>query len=141
MIGIASAVLLVASGCAVFGRESELDKALAELESMLSGFDADNSDELAAIAAKISEQSRSLLDAQEEFASEFNRQAVDRDVSEEMLTRLVRDYEEDRVALRNQLLHSQDELHAAVPADAWPDVLEVLNKQGRGVVPRRASGG
>ena len=105
---------------------------------MLDAIGGDANDDLAAIAAKIGEQARSLVGAHEEFASDFNRQAADRDVSEDMLAQLVRDYEVDRLALRNQLLHSQDELHAAVPAEVWPDVLEVLNRKFSGLGPRRA---
>ena len=138
LIGLAGAALLVANGCAVFSRDSGLDAAHAELESLLRAIDDGANGDLTAIAARIKEQSHSLVAAHEEFEPAFNRKAADRGVSEDELTELVRAYEADRIALRNELLHSQDELHAAVPADAWPDVLEVLNEKGQVMAPARA---
>lgn len=137
-IAIAGAALFVASGCAAFRRESELDAAIADLESILQAIGSDNDDELVAIAEKISEQAQSLREAHEDFASEFNRQAANREVSKDTLAELVRNYDAGRLALRNELLRSQDELHLAVPEDSWPEVLEVLNRKGRAVMPRRA---
>lgn len=138
LISLAGAALLVASGCAAFRRDSELDAALAELETLLTAIGGDKDDDLVAIAEKINAQSRGLLQAHDYFATEFNRQAADRTVSESALSTLVRNYDSNRTALRNQLLHSQDELHAAVPQDSWAEVLDVLNRKSRAVVPVQA---
>lgn len=130
--------MFAANGCAAFRSESELDSALAELETLVKSIDGDTDDRLVVIAGQISEESRSLSDAQDQFAREFNRQAADRDVSDDTLTQLVMDHDANRLELRNQLLRSQDELYRAVPKDAWPEVLEVLNRKQRARVLRRA---
>ena len=141
MTCLAAGALLVAQGCAIFKRQSELDSALADLESLLEGVGAGNSEELASIAVKIGEQARSLLATHKEFSRDFNRQAVNRSVSADALLQLARNYEVDRLRYRNAMLAAQDELRVAVPADAWPDVLEVLSRKGSALVPRRARQG
>lgn len=138
LISLAGAALFVANGCAVFRSESELDSALEELESLLKAIGSDTDDRLVIIGTKISEQSRSLMNAYSEFESDFNRQAANRDISDDTLAQLVADYDANRLTLRNQLLSSQDELHDAVPKEAWPEVLEVLNRKQRASVPGRA---
>lgn len=138
LIGLAGAALYAASGCALLSRGSELENAIADLEAFLAGIDAADDDRLVAIAGRIGEQSRSLLDAHNQFARDFNDAAVDRSVTDEALARLAKDYDADRIALRNQLLASQDELKQALPDEAWPDVLELLNKKQLAIVPGRA---
>lgn len=141
MVTLAGAALFVANGCAMLRSESEFDLALAELDALLQKIGGQSDDRLVAVAGKISEQSQGLMDAHDEFESEFNRQAANRDVSGDTLTQLVADYDANRLQLRNELLHSQDELHEIVPIDAWPDVLEVLNRKQQARVPRRAQEG
>lgn len=129
LIGAAAAACLVAGGCATFRRESDLDVALADLDMLLKQMDRDDERTLVAIFEKISEESHTLLETHREFAGDFNSKAADRTVPDASLVRLVDGYEADRMTHRNTLLQIQDELHAAVPADAWPDVLEVLNRK------------
>ena len=138
LIGLAGVALYAASGCTLLGRGSELENAIGELEAFLAGIDAADDDRLVAIAGRISEQSRSLLDAHNQFARDFNDAAIDRGVKDETLAQLANDYDADRIALRNQLLASQDELKQALPDEAWPDVLELLNKKQLAIVPGRA---
>jgi hypothetical protein len=47
--------------------------------------------------------------------------------------------EVERQALRSKLLHLQDELHAALPTDAWPDVLDVLNRKSEAITANNIS--
>jgi len=96
---------------------------------------------LVAIAEKISAQSHALLETQRDFTEDFNRKAADRTVHDESLVKLVSVYEADRLTRRDTLLQTQDELHAAVPADAWPDVLEVLNRKSLALAPKRGMEG
>lgn len=96
---------------------------------------------MVAIAEKISAQSHALLETQRDFTEDFNRKAADRTVHDESLVKLVSVYEADRLARRDTLLQTQDELHAAVPADAWPDVLEVLNRKSLALAPKRGMEG
>ena len=111
--------------------------ALADLDRLLSQIDGEDDRTLVAIAEKISAESHALLETHREFAEDFNRKAADRTVPDASLVKLVDDYEVDRLAGRGTLLQTQDELHAAVPADAWPDVLEVLNRKSLALAPRR----
>jgi len=141
LISLAGAALFITNGCAMLRNESELDSALAELDSLLQSIGSQSDDRLVALAGKISEQTHGLMDAHDEFESEFNRQAADRDVSGDALTGLVAGYDTNRLQLRNELLHSQDELHELVPNDAWPEVLEVLNRKQQARVPGRAREG
>jgi hypothetical protein len=141
LVSLAGAALFVTNGCAMFRNASELDSALEELDSLLQKIGGQSDDRLAALAGKISEQSHGLMGAHDEFESEFNRQAADHDVSGDALTQLVADYDANRLQLRNELLHSQDELREIVPNDAWPDVLEVLNRKQQARVPGRAREG
>ena len=96
---------------------------------------------MVAIAEKISAQSHALLETQRDFTEDFNRKAADRTVHDESLVKLVSVYEADRLTRRDTLLQTQDELHAAVPADAWPDVLEVLNRKSLALAPKRGMEG
>jgi hypothetical protein len=121
--------------------ESELESGLAELDSLLEMIGGQSDDRLAALARKISEQSHGLMDAHDVFESEFNRLAADRGVQDDALTQLVADYDTNRLQLRNEFLRTQDELHQAVPKDAWPDVLEALNRKQQARVPGRAREG
>ncbi len=138
LVGIAGSALLLANACALFRPRSELDIALEELESILSQVDSENDDEVMAIASKIKAQATRLLETHEAFAKDFNRMAADRQVTEGALVELAKEYDARRLAQRDELLRSQDELHAAVPEDAWEEVLAVLNRKGRAVVPRHA---
>lgn len=137
MIYIAASALLVASGCATFQRDSEVDAALDELESLLSQIDDADEEELIAAADRIGQKVRALLDKHERFGEEFNTRARDRSVSDESLQELVSDYEAGRVVLRNELLRADQELFAALPVDAKDDVVELLNRKSRMLAPQR----
>ena len=137
VIGAAATAFVVASSCATFRRGSDLDAAVAELDTLLKQIGGEDNRTLVAIAEKISAQSHALLETQRDFTEDFNRKAADRSVNDESLVKLVNDYEADRLARRDTLLQTQDELHAAVPADAWRDVLEVLNRKSLALAPRR----
>jgi len=137
MICIAASASLVASGCATFRRDSEVDAALGELENLLSQIDDGDEEELVAAAERIGQNVRALLDKHERFGEEFNARAKDRSVSNESLQELVSDYEAGRVVLRNELLRADQELFAALPVDAKADVLELLNRKSRILAPQR----
>jgi hypothetical protein len=131
LIGLLSALFVVTSGCATFRRTSELEAAAEELEELLSTLRAANETELLALAEKIKEQSLELQQAHIEFAESFNEAAADRATSDAALLTLVADYEARRKRSRRKLLDAQDELHAMIPDDAWPDVLAVLNTKAQ----------
>ena len=137
MICIAASALLVASGCATFQSDSEFDAALGELESLLSQIDDADEANLRAAADRIGQDVRALIDKHERFGDEFNARARDRSVSDESLQELVSDYEAGRVVLRNELLRADQKLFTALPVDAKADVLALLNRKSRMLVPQR----
>ena len=137
MIGLAGAALVVAHGCAAFRSESELDSALEDLEDLLHAIGGESDDQLVFMAEKIGEQSGRLIETHDSFDSEFNRLAAARNVSDEKLARLVSDYDMNRRELRDELLESQDALLRAVPGEARPDVLEILNRKQQARMPHR----
>ena len=100
--------------------------------------DSEVDEDVMAIARKIKEQATQLLETHETFAKDFNRLAADRQVTQDTLVELASEYDTRRLAQRKRLLRTQDELHAAVPDDAWEEILAVLNKKGRAVVPPHA---
>lgn len=133
LIGLISASFVLTSGCAMFRRTSELEAAAEKLENLLDALDAANETELLALAEKIKKQSLELQQAHVEFAESFNEAARARQTSDEALDDLVSGYEARRRHWRHKLLEAQDELHALIPDDAWPDVLEVLNTKAQAV--------
>ena len=136
-----AAALLLVEGCALFGGASELDERLAELDRLLEQLKGADATALARISTKLSEQLHGLLDAHREFAVAFNDAAADRSVPDEALLDLVSRYESDRRARRDALLRTQDELHDAIPAEAWPEVAQLLNRKSQFVAPRRGREG
>jgi hypothetical protein len=130
--------LLLGNACAVFRRQSDLEVALEELESLLTQVDSEVDEDIMVIARNIKEQALQLLETHETFAKDFNRLAADRQVTKVTLVELATEYDTRRLAQRSRLLRTQDELHAAVPDDAWDEILAVLNKKGRAVVPPHA---
>lgn len=139
LIGLGAAALMIAWGCATFRRGSELDAAFADLDALLNRASGADADQLASVAKRIRADSRRLVDAHETFLKTFNDKASTRSVTEEDLQELVADYAVHRQSLRNDLLYLQDELHAALPPDAWPDVLEVLNRKAQTISGRNIS--
>ena len=139
--GIGAAVVFLTSACSVFRNRSEIDEVSDELESLLRQTGAADQDELLSIAEEIRRQSHALLDAHNSFADEFNRLATDRTIAADELYDRVEDYELERISLRNELLETQDRLHAAVPEDQWARVLELLNQKSSAISSRRGAGG
>ena len=63
-----------------------------------------------------------------------------RSVTMEALPALVDNFDFDRRTRRSKLLHLQDELHAALPVDAWREVLDVLNRKAETIAAKNISG-
>jgi hypothetical protein len=139
VIGLGASTLMVISGCATSRNSSEMDTAFADLEVLLNQSSGSNTEQLASIARRIWDQSREFLNTNQTFITAFNGQASSRSVTMEELQRLVDNFDVDRQTLRNKLLQLQDELHTALPADAWPDVLEVLNRKSEAITANNIS--
>jgi hypothetical protein len=140
IIGLGASAMMVISGCATSRNSSEMDTAFANLEVLLNQSSGSNTEQLASISRRIRDQSREFLNANQAFITAFNAQASSRSATTEELQQLVNNYEVERQALRSKLLHLQDELHAALPADAWPEVLEVLNRKAETIAAKNISG-
>jgi hypothetical protein len=117
-----------------------MDRAFADLEVLLNQSGNYNTEQLASIARRIRVQSGEFLNVNRTFITAFNAQASTRLATREELQNLVDNYELERQALRSNLLHLQDELHAALPADAWTEVLEVLNRKAETIAAKNISG-
>ena len=131
IIGLAASALLLCSGCAGFRSGSELNRAYADLNAQLKLAGTADPDQLTAIASQIRDRSVQLVSQYEDFANNYNEQASSRLVEAEKLQKLVTNYETERLRLRNQLLELQDRLHEELPADAWPEVREILNRKAQ----------
>lgn len=139
IIGLGASAMMVISGCATSRNSSEMDTAFADLEVLLNQSSESNTEQLAAIARRIRDQSREFLNANQTFITAFNAQASSRSATSEELQQLVDNFDVDRQTMRNNLLRLQDELYAALPADAWSDVLEVLNRKSEALTANNIS--
>ena len=139
IIGLGASTLMLISGCATPRNSSEMDRAFADLEILLNQSGEYNTEQLASIARRIRDQSREFLNVNRTFITAFNAQASTRSATREELQKLVDIFDVDRQTLRNKLLHLQDELYATLPADAWPDVLEVLNRKSEAITANNIS--
>jgi len=139
IIGLGTSALMLISGCATSRHSSEMDTAFADLEVQLNQSGGSNTEQLESIARRIRDQSRDFLNSNQTFINDFNSQASSRSVTMEELQKLVGNFDVDRQTLRNKLLHLQDELYAALPTDAWPEVLEVLNRKGKAITANNIS--
>jgi len=140
LIGLGASAMMVISGCATSRNSSEMDTAFADLEVLLNQSGGSNAEQLTSIARRIRDQSREFLNANQTFITAFNAQASSRSATREELQQLVDNHEVERQALRSKLLHLQDELHAALPADAWREVLDVLNRKAETIAAKNISG-
>jgi hypothetical protein len=134
IISLAASALTLVSGCATFRRESEVDAAFADLKVLLKTAKGDDLEGIVSIAELMKSESRALLDTHETFLVQFNESATDRTVTSDDLNKLVDDYLAQRKSQRDNLLHLQDELHAALPPEIWPEVLDVLNRKAQAIV-------
>ena len=140
VIGLGASTLILISGCATSRNSSEMDTAYADLEILLNQSGGSKTEQLASIARRIRDQSREFLYANQTFITKFNVQASSRSVTMEELQELVDNFDFDRRTRRSKLLHLQDELHAALPVDAWREVLDVLNRKAETIAAKNISG-
>lgn len=133
IIGLSTSAIVLVSGCATFRRDSEIEAAFADLEELLHSAAADDADKVVSIAEQMKSESRVLLDTHATFVANFNDTAADRTATQDDLNTLVDGYLTQRKTQRDALLHLQDELHAALPADVWTEVLDVLNRKSQAV--------
>ena len=80
-----------------------------------------------------------MVAEQVEFLVSFDSLLSERDVTEAQLSQTIDTYSNRREWLRNDLLYLQDELHAALTAEEWTDVVEVLNRAGKAVAENTIS--
>ena len=139
IIGLGASAVMVISGCATSRNSSEMDTAFVDLEVLLNQSSGSNTEQLASIARRIRDQSREFLNANQTFITAFNAQASSRSATMEELQQLADNFDVDRQIMRNKLLHMQDELYAALPADVWSDVLEVLNRKAEAITANNIS--
>lgn len=131
LLKLAVASLLVASGCTSVRPESDLDVAMSELNQLLNEMDASDQQRVTAIVQRIRVRAGELADEHRTFTEHFDRLLATYNTSEAQLEQLIGDYSERRRLKRDELLHLQDELHAAMTPEDWSEVVRVLNRAGK----------
>jgi Spy/CpxP family protein refolding chaperone len=104
---------------------------MTELNQLLTELDDTEQLQVTAIAQRIQARASELADEHRSFTDSFDRQLSTYDTTEAQLQQLVDDYNRRRQLKRNDLLHLQDELHAAMTPDDWSRVVRVLNRAGK----------
>ena len=106
---------------------NELDRQLDEIA------DDEQQLKLSSIAQRIQTAARELAAEHRTFTESFNLLLSRYDATEAQLVQLIEAYNRQRTLLRNELLHLQDELHVAMTADQWAEVVKVLNRAGKSI--------
>ena len=106
---------------------NELDRQLDEIT------DDEQQLKLSSIAQKIQTAARELATEHRTFTDSFESQLSSYDATKAQLEQLIEAYNRQRTSLRNELLHLQDELHAAMTPDQWAEVVKVLNRTGKSI--------
>jgi len=135
MLTGASFTLITACSSLSRRRRSELDEAIADLESALKNIPPGNNADLLAFADSMRDQALAMRNANNAFAADFNKAAVERSTAGEELSELATKHQQARANSRNAFLQLQDELHAAVPDEYWSDILDVLNRRASIISP------
>ena len=129
LFGLAALSLIPASGCALLQRESELDAQFNELDSLFNEIPNPQRSTVQAIAADLRTKSSQLMNVHREFLVKFNTQSVDRRVKPDALRKTTVLYNEQRIAVRNQLLYLQDDLYRALPESTRASASDILNQK------------
>jgi Spy/CpxP family protein refolding chaperone len=131
VLKLAVASVLLISGCAGMTSSSDLDAATNDLGIALKQVgDNDDQEQLTSISRRIQSRARELGAEHREFVNSFDHLLSDYDATEAQLKQLIDAYAKRRKLLRDDLLHLQDELHAALTPEQWAEVVQVLNQTG-----------
>jgi len=129
---LAVASVLLVSGCTTTSSGSDLDAATNDLDIVLNQMGGnDEQEKLTSIARRIQSRARELAAEHREFVNSFDHLLSDYNATEAQLKQLIEAYATRRKLLRDDLLHLQDELHAAMTLDQWVRVVQVLNQTGK----------
>ena len=139
LVAIAAIASAVIAGCANFGRQSDLESTTGDLDALLQTIEDD--EELSQLVSLLGRDARKLVEEQAVFAFEFNRIAADRSSRDETLVELFTSYERKRVALRGELLRTQDAIEAAWPEESRDEMRAIVNRKAGEIVPQRRQGG
>jgi hypothetical protein len=131
LIGLSATTILLASGCALFSNESELDSAFTDLDAYLRQIPGADTQSLISTSDHLQQTIRRLIRAHDRFVTVFNDKASRYSVSEMELEALVLDYDIQRRTLRKEMLEVQDQLLAGIPPQSWSEVLEILNRKSQ----------
>jgi predicted nucleic acid-binding Zn-ribbon protein len=131
LLKLAAASLLLAAGCTNTRQDSDLDAAMSELDRLLDEMGENEQRQVTSIVQRIQTRARELAAEHRTFTDNFDSQLSSYHVTEAQLEQLIETYNRRRTLLRNDLLHLQDELHAAMSPDDWAEVMRVLNRAGK----------
>lgn len=113
---------------------------MSELNRLLDEMDDNEQQRVTAIVQHIQMRARELAEEHRTFTDSFDRQLSAYDTTEAQLLQLIDTYNQRRTQMRNDLLHLQDELHAAMKPDEWSEVVRVLNRAGKSLASYTMSG-
>jgi len=131
VLKLAVASVLLVSGCSTMTSSSDLDAATNDLSIVLNEMGGNGEQEkLASIARSIQNVARELAAEHREFVNRFDSLLSEYEATEAQLKQRIEAYATRRKLLRDELLHLQDELHAAMTPDQWAEVVQVLNQTG-----------
>jgi DNA anti-recombination protein RmuC len=104
---------------------------MSELNRLLDDMGDDERQRVTAIAQRIQARASELASEHRKFTDSFGRMLATYDVTGAQLEQLINAYNSSRLLKRNELLHLQDELHAAMSPDDWSEIVRVLNRVGK----------
>ena len=131
LLKLAAASLLVVTGCTAVRPPPDLDTAINELNRLLDEMDDVEQRRVTSIVQRIQQRANELASEHRTFTGSFDRLLTAYDTTEAQLAQLTDSYNASRTRKRNDLLHLQDELHAAMTPDDWSEVVRVLNRAGK----------
>ena len=140
LLKLAAASIALATGCATVTRPSDLDSAMSELDRLLDEMGDIEQQRVTSIVQRIQASARDLADEHRTFTDSFDRLLTTYDATEAQLEQLIDTYNRRRTLMRNDLLHSQDELHAAMTPEDWSEVVRALNRTGKSLAGYTLSG-
>lgn len=142
VLRLAVTSVLLVSGCASMTSSSDLDAATNDLGIALEQMgDSGEQEQLLSIARRIESTVRELAAEHREFVNRFDNLLSEYESTKAQLEQLIEAYAGRRKLLRDDLLHLQDELHAAMTPDEWARVVQVLNRTGKALASYTLSEG
>jgi hypothetical protein len=113
---------------------------MSELNKRLDEMNDNEQQRVTSIVQRIRARARELAEEHRAFINSFDQLLSKYDTADTELGELTDNYNRNRILKRNDLLHLQDELHAAMTPEDWYDVVRILNQAGKSLAGYTLSG-